>query len=360
MTTCLLIYYTGTFNTRYVTRKLSARLEALGWEVTVYEIDPSKLEKLDLGKYDIIGLGYPIYGYCAPWPFLKFIRHQKFPKGKKVFIYKNSGETETANDASSKYVTRKLDWDGARTRNEYHFLMPYNIHFKYEDNLVREMLTMDEKLYDILVYEILHDGDLNIYVVTKNKDGSKIKGKSIGKSLFITSFYISDKKKWAKNSIIDINDSSGNEYLQEIIQNPPPLFNDFIPNAGNGKYYDFKERNKDNRIDNHCWHYRGMPINIFTDGQIRYVSARDVGNIAAGYMAAINGMPWLATRMAFDAYQSYTDNRLSIEGISSKTPQLFGWLFGKQSLSFQERINMLISSIRAVINNPNVLYSHED
>lgn len=206
----------------------------------------------------------------------------------------------------------------------------------------------------------LHDGDLNIYVVTKNKDGSKIKGKSIGKSLFITSFYISDKKKWAKNSIIDINDSSGNEYLQEIIQNPPPLFNDFIPNAGNGKYYDFKERNKDNRIDNHCWHYRGMPINIFTDGQIRYVSARDVGNIAAGYMAAINGMPWLATRMAFDAYQSYTDNRLSIEGISSKTPQLFGWLFGKQSLSFQERINMLISSIRAVINNPNVLYSHED
>lgn len=157
MTTCLLIYYTGTFNTRYVTRKLSARLEALGWEVTVYEIDPPKLEKLDLGKYDIIGLGYPIYGYCAPWPFLKFIRHQKFPKGKKVFIYKNSGETEAANDASSKYVTRKLDWDGARTRNEYHFLMPYNIHFKYEDNLVREMLAMDEKLYDILVYEISHD-----------------------------------------------------------------------------------------------------------------------------------------------------------------------------------------------------------
>ena len=151
---CILVYYTGTFNTRRITEKLKPRLEAEGWNVTVHEIDPSKDERLDLSPYDCIGLGYPIYGYCAPYPFLKFVRRQKFPKGIKTFIYKNSGETQHANDASSKYLLRKLRADGVRVDNEYHFVMPYNIHFKFEDSLVREMLTMDDKLMDILVYEV--------------------------------------------------------------------------------------------------------------------------------------------------------------------------------------------------------------
>lgn len=151
---CLLIYYTGTFNTRFLTEKLKSRLEAQGWSVSSYEIDPLNNERLDLSSFDIIGLGYPIYGYCAPYAFLRFIRAQRLPKGMKVFIYKNSGETEHANDASSKYLLRKLRRDGAVTTNEYHFLMPYNIHFRFEDRLVREILAMDDRLMDILVYEL--------------------------------------------------------------------------------------------------------------------------------------------------------------------------------------------------------------
>lgn len=154
---CLLVYFTGTYNTRYLTGKLKDRLMSeLGWNVDAYEIDPLKTERLDLGLYDIIGLGYPIHGYCAPYAFLRFIRAQRFPAGMKVFIYKNSGETETANDASSKYVVRKLRRDRADVGNEYHFVMPYNIHFRFDEYLVKEMLLMDDKLMDILVYEISH------------------------------------------------------------------------------------------------------------------------------------------------------------------------------------------------------------
>lgn len=151
---CLLIYFTGTFNTRYITNMLKGRLEGEGWTVSVHVIDPLDNRRLDLSAYDIIGLGYPIYGYCAPWAFLRFIRAQKFPKGMKVFIYKNSGETEHANDASSKYVLRKLRRDGVIMKNEYHFIMPYNIHFRFDDYLVKEMLLMDAMLMDILVYEV--------------------------------------------------------------------------------------------------------------------------------------------------------------------------------------------------------------
>lgn len=154
---CLLLYYTGTFNTRFVTGKLKTRLETEGWSVTSYEIDPLNNESLDLSSYDIIGLGYPIYGYCAPYAFLRFVRAQKFPRGMRIFIYKNSGETEHANDASSKYLVRKLRRDGAHVGNEYHFLMPYNIHFRFDEKLVKEMLSMDDRLMDILAYELTHN-----------------------------------------------------------------------------------------------------------------------------------------------------------------------------------------------------------
>lgn len=139
-----------------MTQKLKERLEKESWSVATYEIDPLNNERIDFSSYDIIGLGYPIHGFAAPWAFLKFIRHQKFPKGIRAFIYKNSGETYHENDASSKFVLRKLRRDKVDIKNEYHFLMPYNIHFKYDEYLVREMLEMDKKLLEILVYEVIN------------------------------------------------------------------------------------------------------------------------------------------------------------------------------------------------------------
>ena len=150
----LLIYYTGTFNTRYVSKMLEKKFSDNGHSVSLYEIDPLKTERLDFEGYDLIGLGYPIYGFNAPYPFLKFIKKQKFPKGIRTFIYKNSGETYHANDASSINVYHKLKHDKAIIENEYHFIMPYNIHFRFDEHLVKEMLGMDEKLLDILYHEV--------------------------------------------------------------------------------------------------------------------------------------------------------------------------------------------------------------
>ena len=64
MKRCLLIYFTGTFNTRYISKWLAQRLAKEGYEVTLYEIDPLKTEQLDYSEYDLVGFGAPIYG-CA-------------------------------------------------------------------------------------------------------------------------------------------------------------------------------------------------------------------------------------------------------------------------------------------------------
>lgn len=158
---CLLIYYSGTGNTKYVTEKLEQNLTDVNFDVEVYRINPLKIEKIDLTKYDIIGVGYPIYGFNMPGIVHKFFKKQKFFKGQRVFVYKNSGETYSANDSSSLALRHILKRQKANFTNEYHFMMPYNIHFRFDEKLISEMLQMDKKLMKILIKEIT-DGIPNL------------------------------------------------------------------------------------------------------------------------------------------------------------------------------------------------------
>ncbi|MCF0166255.1 MAG: hypothetical protein HUJ89_03650 [Bacteroidales bacterium] len=152
----LLVYYTGTFNTRFLSNRIADMLREEGDEVDLHEIDPSKKYRIDFSPYELVGFGYPIYGFAAPRPFLRFVRHQKFPKNLKGFIYKNSGETYHDNDASSMFVLRRLRRRKVDIRNEYHFGMPYNIHFRYADDFVKEQLVYADKLARIMIYELKH------------------------------------------------------------------------------------------------------------------------------------------------------------------------------------------------------------
>ena len=87
----LLIYYTGTHNTRYLVNKLKQRLELDFNEVDTLEIK-CDTKPIDTKVYDYIGLSYPIYGFNAPMPFNKYLRKLKFEKDQKYFVFKNSGE----------------------------------------------------------------------------------------------------------------------------------------------------------------------------------------------------------------------------------------------------------------------------
>jgi len=114
----------------------------------------------DTKGYDFIGFSYPIYGFNTPLAFDKYIKKLEFTSGQKYFIYKNSGETLAMNNASSRGVLRLMKRKKAVFAGEYHFVMPYNIHFKYEDAFVREILEKDEKLVKIMIHN-LENGKLH-------------------------------------------------------------------------------------------------------------------------------------------------------------------------------------------------------
>ena len=194
----------------------------------------------------------------------------------------------------------------------------------------------------------LDDKDRNIYVGSFNKNGVFVPTSSIGVSTSMTSFYNTDAKgggSWQVGSIIDMNDNSGDRFLSNLISNNPPMFDDYMMNARNNHPYDFKVTNGTGKKYGKNMYYRGMPIGINGNGQIIYTSARDVGNIAAGYVAAVNGMSWEASRIAFDMYQG------EIEGVSTRNAEYYGWKMGYNNTTNNQKADNLMRSFGSMLHS---------
>lgn len=194
----------------------------------------------------------------------------------------------------------------------------------------------------------LNDNDKNIYVGSFNNKREFVRSYSIGITTSITSFYYSDAKDgghWSTESIINTKDNSGEKFIEKIISENPPMIDDYMINARNNKPYDFKVTNGTNSPIKDIDIYRGMPIGKNANGQTIFTSARDVGNIVAGYIAGVNGMSWEASRMAFDAYQH------GIEGISTRNAERYGWTMGYNNTSFNKKMNNLWRSTGSCINS---------
>lgn len=149
----LFIYYTGTYNTRFLTDRAQDLFLAHGHSVERVEIKRDTPVVCTEG-YDLIGFGYPIYGFNSPLPFNRYVRKLNISAGQKFFIYKNSGETFAVNNASSRILLRLMKKRKAVFAGEYHFVMPYNIHFAFDKNFVREILDKDFKLLKIMYREL--------------------------------------------------------------------------------------------------------------------------------------------------------------------------------------------------------------
>ena len=159
----VIIYFSGTGNTSFLASLIKERLERENLYLTnICSIDYKK-EVIDLSSYDLIIFSYPIYAFNSPIIFDKYLKKLKFIKNKKYYILKQSGEPLSLNNSSSAFIKRKLRKNKIKLNGEYHFLFPYNIHFRYSDEFVKELYNSTLKLLDIFIYDL------------KNSKVSKIK-----------------------------------------------------------------------------------------------------------------------------------------------------------------------------------------
>ncbi len=188
-----------------------------------------------------------------------------------------------------------------------------------------------------------NDDDLSVYE-GRWEGESFVKERAIGVTPTMTSFYNSDstaENKWMVGTVIDLNDRSGINFLSGLINDTPALWN-YMVNALPGGLYDFKVSNGQIGYTGDKNIYRGMPL-----GAGIIASARDVGNMGAGYIAGVNGISYEAARFAFDLLESTqhlpTDNYsrpiyhsnddypalfYHQECVSTQNAELFGWKMG--------------------------------
>ncbi len=138
----ILYYFSGTGNTEYVAKLALKTFTELGYSARLAEItDYDHAENRDYSceNYDLAGLFYPIHAFNAPkkvneWTKLGYLKNKPF------FIIKTSREALSVNDASSLISVKNLKAHGCEFLGEKHVLMPYNIHFRHDDSLVKQML----------------------------------------------------------------------------------------------------------------------------------------------------------------------------------------------------------------------------
>ncbi len=151
----LFLIFSGTNNTYQVARLLASDFETQGHTCEIIKIDIDS-PMINLSLYDYIGLGYPIYAFNEPRFFWRYIKKLKLDSSAQYFIFKTSGETLALNNASSRRLLRLLHRGKYSVLGDYHFVMPYNIHFRFEDAFVKEILLYNRKLSKVLTFNVLN------------------------------------------------------------------------------------------------------------------------------------------------------------------------------------------------------------
>jgi RHS repeat-associated protein len=209
-----------------------------------------------------------------------------------------------------------------------------------------EVNKLDDGTYKVVGGKA--DGDKNIYVVNNGKRTGEI----IGKSLTDYSF-LDDKGKAVKGAIINPNDKSGTDFLNnKIMGSDGPSLGKYITNARGGQDYDFKTNGLSSKPDELSvtqYTYRGMSVENVTgvgnqDGSIpTYASARDIGNVAAGYIAGSNGISEPRTRLAFDLLETVQKGKISFEGLPTTQAENVGYKLGFKIFEKQHPFKALLN-----------------
>lgn len=174
------------------------------------------------------------------------------------------------------------------------------------------------------------DGDKNVYV--QNAAGQRT-GTVIGKTLTDHSF-LDDNGKAVTGATINLSDRSGPNFLKtNVIGNKKLGLFDYMANATGGGKYDFKTNGIAARPDGTSidqYKYRGMPVDgisgVGENGVTPTIaSARDIGNVGAGYVAGDNGTKWADSRLAFDALQSVQQGKMATEGATTQLAERVGF-----------------------------------
>ncbi len=145
--------FSGTGNTRKVTKEFVRVLQERGVNAEIEEIDkePTFDESADL-----VGIAYPIHAFSAPENVIKFaLRLPETKERKPIFFIKSSGEPLSLNDASSAILKKAVEKKGYVAITEYHYVMPYNMLYRHTESMATKMWFTAKRMIERDVNSLL-------------------------------------------------------------------------------------------------------------------------------------------------------------------------------------------------------------
>ena len=153
----ILYVFSGTGNTLKVAALYKKYLEKHeGNSVKIYRISKKSGKFPSPEDYDLVGIGYPIHGFSAPEPAIKFCMQLPTVEYKRTFIFKSSGEGLHVNDCSSQKCISILQKKGYDVNFERHVVMPYNMIYRHRDEMAKQMWIYAHALVDLNCREIMN------------------------------------------------------------------------------------------------------------------------------------------------------------------------------------------------------------
>ncbi len=150
MKKCIIYCFSGTGNTSRVCKMILSELSAYDYEGEIFPITYSAYKNKGFpnpNDYDLVGVAYPGHAFNAPHLFDKFVKLlPKAERAQRAFIIKTSGEPFSVNNSASNAAKRYLKHKGYDFTYEKHYLMPYNIMFRYPQALAKQMYLYSEQM----------------------------------------------------------------------------------------------------------------------------------------------------------------------------------------------------------------------
>ena len=159
MKSVVIYYFSGTGNTEIVVNMVNEELSNYEYNVTVIRIEDILKNnlKIDLERYDLVGIGCQVIGFGIPNIVRDFIPLLPKVKCKKVFIFRTAGGVAPINYNASKPMIRKLSRKGYEVFYERVFSIGSNWIVKFDDKITKQLYEATAKKVAIMCKEVIHD-----------------------------------------------------------------------------------------------------------------------------------------------------------------------------------------------------------
>lgn len=194
-TNVVLFYFSGTSNTKVVTHLIKESFIERKISVDIYDIEDiiNRNVEYDISKYNMVGIGHPVYGFGSPTIVDDFVKSMPISK-IKTFIYKTAGDFLKVNHNASGRLIRNLTKKGYNVMYDRIICMGSNFFLQYDDELVKSLYESAVKKTSHMVDEILSDkirmystSHILIYFTNITNDcEDKFFARLFGKSLKVT------------------------------------------------------------------------------------------------------------------------------------------------------------------------------